>query len=59
MKSYKCSKAEMHWVLANVLRNAPVKIQRKKTNDRGREEEDDEESETGSRRDDEKSLADL
>ena len=58
MKSYKCSKAEMHRVLANVLRNAPVKIQRKKTNDRGREEEDDEESETGSRRDDEKNLAD-
>ena len=58
MKSYKCSKAEMHRVLAKVLRNAPVKIQRKKTNDRGREEEDDEESETGSRRDDEKNLAD-
>ena len=31
---------------------------KQKTNDRGREEEDDEESETGSRRDDEKNLAD-
>ena len=59
MKSYKCSKAEVQRVLANVLRNAPAKIQRKKTNDRGREEKDDEESKTGSRRDDEENLIDL
>ena len=30
MKSKKCSKAEVDWALANVLRNAPAKIQRKK-----------------------------
>ena len=30
MKSYKCSKTEVHRVLANFLRNAPAKIQRKK-----------------------------
>ena len=30
MQSYKYSKAEVHRVLANGLRNAPVKIQRKK-----------------------------
>ena len=59
MKSYKCSKAEVHRVLANVLRNAPAKIQRKKTNDRSREEEDGEESETESRHDDEENLTDL
>ena len=59
MKSYKCSKAEVHRVLANVLRNAPAKIQRKKTNNRGREEEDGEEREAGSRRDDEENLAEL
>ena len=29
MKSCKCSKTEMHRVLAKVLRNAPAKIQRK------------------------------
>ena len=59
MKSYKCSKAEVQRVLANVLRNAPAKIQRKKTNDRGREEKDGKESKTGSRRDDEENLIDL
>ena len=37
----------MDWALANVLRNAPAKIQRKKINDAGRQE-DDEEGETGS-----------
>ena len=47
MKSLKCSKAEVDWALANVLRNAPAKIQRKKINDAGRQE-DDEEGETGS-----------
>ena len=31
MKSYKCSKTEVHRVFAKVLRNAPAKIQRKKT----------------------------
>ena len=31
MKSYKCSKTEVHWVFAKVLRKAPAKIQRKKT----------------------------
>ena len=30
MKSYKWSKAELHQVLTNVLRNKPAKIQRKK-----------------------------
>ena len=30
MKSYKCSKAEVPRVLANILRNVPAKIQRKK-----------------------------
>ena len=35
MKSLKCSKAEVDWALANVLRNAPAKIQRKKINDAG------------------------
>ena len=30
LKSYKCSKTEVHWVLLKVLRNAPAKIQRKK-----------------------------
>ena len=30
MKCYKCSKTEVYWVLANVLRNAPAKIGRKK-----------------------------
>ena len=44
MKSYKCSKAEVQRVLANVLRNAPAKIQWEKANNRGREEQDDEES---------------
>ena len=44
----------MDWALANVLRNAPAKIQRKK-NDTGREE-DDEEGETGSLRDDRENL---
>ena len=56
MKSYKCSKAKVHWALANVLRNAPAKIQRKKTNATGREEEDDEEGETGSCRDNRENL---
>lgn len=59
MKSYKCSKAEVHRVLANVLKNAPAKTKRKKTNDRSREEEDGEESETESRHDDEENLTDL
>ena len=31
MKSYECSKTEVHRVLAKGLRNAPAKIQRKKT----------------------------
>ena len=58
MKSYKCSKTEVHRVLANVLRNEPAKIQRKRTNDRGREE-DGEEGETLSRCDYEKNLTDI
>ena len=31
MKSFKCSKTEVHQVLAKVSRNAPAKIQGKKT----------------------------
>ena len=30
MKSYKCSKTEVHRVFAKVLRNAPAKVGRKK-----------------------------
>ena len=52
MKSYKCSKTEVHRVFAKVLRNAPAKIQRKKN-------KEDEESETGSRCDFEENLTDI
>ena len=45
----------MDWALANVLRNTPAKIQRKKINDAG-SEEDDEEGETGSLRDSRENL---
>ena len=49
MKSYKCSKREVHRVFAKVLRNAPAKIQRKK-------KKEDEEGETGGRCDHEENL---
>ena len=52
MKSYKCSKTEVHRVFAKVLRNAPAKIQRKKT-------KEDEEGETGGRCDYEENLTDI
>ena len=52
MKSYKCSKREVHRVFAKVLRNAPAKIQRKKNKEY-------EEGETGSRCDYEENLADI
>ena len=51
MKSCKCSKTEVHQVLAKVSRNAPAKIQGKKT--------ECEESETGSRFDDKENLTDI
>ena len=52
MKSYKCSKTEVHRVFAKVLRNAPAKIQRKKNKEY-------EEGETGSRCNYEENLADI
>ena len=52
MKSYKCSKTEVHWVFAKVLRNAPAKIQRKKS-------KEDEEEETGGCCDYEENLTDI
>ena len=52
MKSYECSKTEVHRVLAKGLRNAPAKIQRKKNKEDG-------ESETGSRCDFEENLTDI
>ena len=52
MKSYKCSKREVHRVFAKVLRNAPAKIQRKKT-------KEDKEGETGGRCDYEENLTDI
>ena len=59
MKSYKCTKAEVHRVRAKVLRNAPAIFLKKTTKDRGRGKEGDKEGETGSRRDDEENLADI
>ena len=58
MKSYKCSKTEVHQVLTKGLRNTPAKIKRKKGNDRDREEED-EDGETGIRCDNEEILTDI
>ena len=51
MKSYKCSKTEVHRVLAKVLRNTPSKILKKTKEDEG--------GETGSRCDYEENLADI
>ena len=52
MKSYKCSKNEMHRVFAKVLRNAPAKIQRKNP-------KEDREGETRGRCDYEENLTDI
>ena len=52
MTSHKYSKAEMHRVLAKVLRNAAAKIQRKKN-------KEDEEGETASHCYDEENLTDI
>ena len=52
MKSYKCSKTEVHRFFAKVLRNAAAKIQRKKN-------KEDEKGETGSRCDYQENLTDI
>ena len=52
MKLYKCSKTEVHRVFTKVLRNAPAKIQRKKS-------KEDEEGDTGGRCDYEENLTDI